>query len=209
MIYTLVGTHGAKREQALVEIAKLGSPSAHLYGEHIHALLPLIEAGSLFGEKVIVHIIQTLEKAETREYVYDLLQDMQSSANIFVIDEPFADANRMKKLEKVSHKLFDAREEKEETLSPFGLCNAVARKDKKGAWVEWMKIQHVLEPEAIQGALWWKISTLWGDTLSGKPTKFSIRECEALGKRVMSSSVLAHRGEKDLKVELESIVLSI
>lgn len=208
MIYTIIGTHGATREKALTEILKLGNPSAHIYGEQISSLRPLIEATSMFGDKVIAHLIQTLEKAETREYVYDLLPAIEASENIFIIDEPFADANRAKKLEKFSKKLYDAREEKKKEADPFSLCNAFARRDKKGVWIEWMKLREV-EPEAIQGALWWKFTGVWADVKSGRSGKFTLSECEDIGGRLLRSSILAHRGQLDLKVELESILLSI
>jgi hypothetical protein len=208
MIYTIIGTNGTVREKALKEISKLGTPSAHIYAEQISSLVPLIEAGSLFGDTVVVHLIQTLEKTETREHVYDLLGKMEDSENIFILDEPFADANRMKKLEKVSKKLYDAREEKKKEADPFTLCTAFARRDKKGVWVEWMKLREV-EPEAIQGALWWKWGGVWADVKSGRPGKFTLSECEEIGARLLRSSIRAHRGELDLRVELESIILSI
>lgn len=209
MIYTLIGTDAKKREKVLTEIAKLGVPNAHMYSEQISMLQPLIEAGSLFGDKVVTHLVQVLEKAEAREYVYDQLSAMQESQNIFFIDEPFADANRMKKLEKFSEKLFDAREEKTRETTPFALCDAFARRDKKSVWVEWMKLRDVETPEAIQGALWWRFQSVWSDARSGKPGKYTLLECEEIGKKIMRSSIEAHRGEKDLKVELETILLSI
>lgn len=209
MIYTLIGTDAKKREKALAEIAKLGVHNAHIYGEQISALQPLIEAGSLFGDRVIAHLVQVLEKAEAREHVYDLLSTMQESQNVFFIDEPFADANRMKKLEKFSEKLFDAREEKARATTPFALSDAFARRDKKSVWMEWMKLRDVETPEAIQGALWWRFQTVWSDARSGKPGKYTLLECEEIGGKIMRSAIFAHRGEKDLKVELETILLSI
>lgn len=215
MIYTLIGTEAGKREKALAEIAKLGVPNVHIYGEQISALRPLIEAGSLFGDRVVAHLVQVLEKAEAREKVYDLLAEMEKSNNVFFIDEPSADANRMKKLEKYSRKLYDARDHsvgsgaKSGEASPFSLTNAFARRDKKAVWVEWMKLRNDLEPEALQGALWWKFQTIWNDVRSGKPAKYTLQECEEVGGRILRSSILAHRGEKDLKAELESILLSI
>lgn len=209
MLYALVGTDQKKREKAQLAFAKFGSPTAHIYGEQVSALEPLIEATSLFGDKIVVHLVQTMERAETRERVYDLLGAMKESPNVFIIDEPFADANRVKKIEKAAEALYDAREEKEKEVSPFSLTNALARRDKKNLWVEWMKIRDHLEGEAIQGALWWKFQSIWSDTLLGRPSKFSKEECERLGKRIVESSILAHRGEKDLKVELESIFLSV
>ena len=208
MIYTIVGTSSKIREKALLEIAKLGEPSVHIYAEQISSLKPLIEAGSLFGDPVVAHLIQTLEKADTREHVYDLLPDMEASENTFIIDEPFADANRTKKLEKFSKKLYDAREEKKKEADPFALSNAFARRDKKAVWVEWMRLRE-LEPEAVQGALWWKFQTVWADVKAGRPGKFTLGECETIGGRLLRSSILAHRGQVDLKRELESILLSI
>lgn len=209
MLFAVVGTDTKKREKALEEVAKLGTPSAHIYGEQIATLKPLIDASSLFGGRIIAYLVQTLEKAETREYVYDLLPFMKDSQNLFILDEPFADANRIKKMEKFSEKLFDAREEKKEEASPFTLCNAFAKRDKKSAWVEWMALRDKVEPEALQGALWWKFQTVWSDAKSGRPTKFTVPECERIGKEILESSILAHRGERDLKVELERILLSL
>lgn len=209
MIYALVGTDAQKRERALLELSKLGNPSVHIYAEQFNAVEPLIEASSLFGDRIVAHLIQTLEKADVRERLYDLLPSMKESSTVFIIDEPFADVHKVKKLEKYAEKVFDAREEKEEGASPFALANALARRDKKAVWSEWMHIRDTMEPEAIQGALWWKWQTVWSDVKSGRPSKFSLSECEQLGGRILRSSILAHRGKLDLKAELESIILSM
>lgn len=209
MLYSIVGTQANVREKALQELGKLGPATNHLYAEHVHDVKGLIDASSLFGDRIIAHLVQVLEKAEGRDIVYELLPAMADSETIFIIDEPFADANRVKKLEKVSKKLFDAREEKEKEVSPFGLTNTFARRDKKGAWLSFMEIKDKLEPEAIQGALWWKFQTIWADAKSGSSTKFTLSECEKFGKEIMESSIKAHRGELDLSTELERIILSI
>lgn len=209
MIYSLVGTDTLRREKAYRELASLGPISVHIYSEQIAALKPLVEARSLFGEKIVANLIQTMDVAGSRDVVVDLLGEMQTSENIFIIDEPLADTNRVKRLEKYSTKTFDAREDKVESSTPFALCNAFARRDKKQAWLEWMKLRDTDSAEAIQGALWWKMKTIWEDTKSGKATKFSEKECELFASRIIRASLDAHRGEKDLKVELESIVLGV
>jgi hypothetical protein len=209
MLYALVGTNQVMREKAQKELAKLGEPSRHLYAEHVEDTESLLEANSLFGDKVVAHLIQTLERAEGRDFIYDLLPAIKESANVFVIDEPFADANRVKKLEKYAEKLYDAREEKEKDASPFLLVNAFVRRDKKNAWLEWVAVRDALEPEAIQGALWWKFQSIWSDAKSGRASKFSLPECERFGRDIVRSSILAHRGELDLRMELERIVLSL
>lgn len=209
MIYAIVGTEQHKREKAFKELAKHGEPQAHLYSLQVLGVQPLIQASSLFGGAVVVQLIQMLEKASDREVVYDLLPDMKTSSNIFIIDEPFADVNRVKKLEKFSEKVFDAREEKEVSVTPFALCNAFARRDKKAVWVEWMKLRDIESPEAVQGALWWKMKTIWEDALSGKPSKFTKDECELFASQILKSSILAHRGEVSLEGELEKSILRV
>ncbi len=209
MIYSIVGTDTSKREKAYEILSKEGVISTHVYSEQIATLESLVAASSLFGDKVIVNLIQTMELASAREEVTRLLPEMKDSLNIFIIDEPFADANRVSRLTKYSEKVFDAREEKEEEINAFDLANLFARRDKKGAWVEWMRIRDLASPESISGILWWKFQTIWSDTRSGKTSKFTLTECEDIGGRLMKSSIKAHRGEGDLKVELEKIILGL
>jgi hypothetical protein len=209
MIYAIVGTDTKKRERAQEKLSGLGAATAHIYSEHIATLEALTEASSLFGEKIIANVLQVMDAASSRDELIRLLPSMQESLNIFIVDEPFADANRVKRLEKYAKEVFDAREEKTRGTDPFSLCNAFAKRDKKQAWLEWMALRDVESAEAIQGALWWKFQTIWGDVKSGKPAKFTLSECEEIGKRLLTSSIKAHRGEGDLWVELESIILSI
>lgn len=210
MIYTVVGTNKEKREKAMEWLSKLGTPNASLYSEQIAALRPLVEATNLFGEKIIAHVIQTMEVASSREEVTKLLGEMQDSKNTFIIDEPFADANRVKKLEKYSEKMFDCREQGPGEASPFPMCNAFARRDKKQAFIEWMKIKDISEPvEMIHGALWWKMKTIWEDTLSGKPTKFTKDECEYFAGKIMRATMDSYRGKGNLKDRLEEIILEV
>lgn len=209
MIYSIVGTDAVKREKAYEILSKDGVVSSHIYSEQILLLEPLISASSLFGDKVIANLIQTMELASSREEVTRLLPEMKESLNIFIIDEPFADANRVSRLTKYSEKVFDAREEKKERTDVFTLCNLFAKRDKKEAWVEWMRIHDADSAEAISGALWWKFQMVWNDTRSGKPSRFTLTECESVGGQLMKASIKAHRGEGDLKVELEKIILSL
>lgn len=208
MIYAIVGTETKGREKAYQELSKLGEISTHVYSEQIETLEPLISATTLFGEKVIVNIIQAMEVASAKDEIVRLLPDMKDSTNIFIIDELLADANRVKQLTKYAEKVFDNREKKED-VDVFTLCNLVARRDKKGAWIEWMRIRDLDSPEAIQGALWWKWKLLWQDTLDGKPSKFTKEECESIGGTLLKAPILAHAGKTDLKDELEKIVLSL
>ncbi len=209
MIYAIVGTDTNKREKAYESLNKLGDVSAHIYSEQVATLEPLISASNLFGDKVIVNLIQVMELASSRDEVVRLLPEMKESSNIFIIDEPFADVNRVTRLTKYSEKIYDAREGKEKDVDVFTFCNLFARRDKKGVWIEWMRIRDLDSPEAINGALWWKFQGIWSDVRLGKPSKFTLSECEEIGGKLIRAPILAHRGEADLKVELEKIILSL
>ena len=181
MIYTIVGTNSEIRKNAYDKLAKLGEASRHIYSEQISELEPLIEASSMFGDKTIVNLLQTMDLASSREEVVRLLDKMKESSNIFIIDEPFADTNRITRLKKYSEELFNAKEEKKKDVDVFTLCNYFAKRDKKNAWVEWMRVRDLVDSkEAIHGALWWKFQTVWGDVLSGRSKVFTKKECEEI-----------------------------
>lgn len=209
MIYTIVGTDTTIRQKAEEELSKLGVATSHIYSEQIATLPPLVDASSLFGEKIIVVLIQCMEVASSKEEVIRLLPLMKASPNTFIINEPFADANRVKMLTKYSEKVYDAREEKKKEVDVFTLANFVGRRDKKGAWQEWMNIRDKDTPEAIHGVLWWKFQTIWAEVRDGKPSKFTASECEDFGGKLALAAVYAHSGKADLKVEIEKFILSL
>lgn len=209
MIYALVGTDTRAREKELENYRKLGNISAYIYSEHIASLEGYVDASSLFGEKVIVYLNQIMDLAAGKEELQRLLPRMKESSNIFIIDEPFADANKVKVLQKFSDNFTDARLPKESDVDVFTLCNLFVRRDKKGVWEEWMKVRDLDSPEAFQGALWWKFSTLWKDARSGRATKFSESEFEKIGGKLLRSVILAHSGKTDLKSEIEKVLLMV
>jgi hypothetical protein len=209
MLYTIVGTDKKVREKARGELAILGAVTRRLYAEESGVLPELVDISSLFGDVSIIECVQLLDNAAAKEKVYDLLEKMSDSQTIFIIDEPFADANKANKLAKFSKKVFDAREEKVKDFEVFNLADYFIRRDKKNAWSTWRILKEKNESEAIQGALWWKFAQVWQATLEGKRTAFSKEECEKFGGKLLRSSVLAHKGEKDVDEELEKLILSL
>ncbi len=209
MIYSIVGTHTGLKDKAIKELSTHGKVSRYLYSEHIGELESLIDGVSLFGGVEVISCVSLLESASSQEELLRLLPKMATSLNIFIIDEPFADVHKVNKLAKVSKKLFDAREEKKKDSSVFVLCTSFARRDKKTTWVNFMNVKEKEKAEAIHGALWWKWREVWQDTLLGKSTAYTKEECEKIGGELLRSNILAHRGQRDLMLELERIVLSI
>jgi hypothetical protein len=209
MIYTIVGTHKERRDKGHKEFSSFGVATHHIYSEQVGSLEALIDGVSLFGEVTVIFCIQLGEVASSKEEMLRLLDGMKVSSNIFIIDEPFADVHLFNKLSKVSVKVIDAREEKKKDVSVFNFCDSFIARDKKQAWVDFMELKKSGSAEAIQGALWWKFQTEWGKVLEGKKSLFNKEECERFGGEIMRSSILAHRGERDLFLELERIVLSV
>ncbi len=209
MIYSIVGTHIHIREKGHQELLKMGVVTHHVYGEHVEELEQLVDASSLFGDPVIVLCIQLGDNTHAKDELKRLLDRMQESSNIFVVDEPFADVHLFNRLTKVSKKVFDAREEKIKDMSVFALCDAFIERDKKQAWVLFQDLKKEGSGEAIQGALWWKFQTEWSKVSEGKRSLFTQSDCERIGGELLRSSILAHRGEKDLLLELERIILTV
>lgn len=209
MIYAIVGTEKGIRDRAYKELSCHGAVTAHLYSEQVDRLRPLIDTSSLFGDAVVVHLIQCMDLSSADVVITELLPLMKASTTIFIIDEPFADANRIKKISPHAEKVYNALLEKTSKSAIFRLCDLFASRNKKDLWLEWMKIRESESGEAIQGLLWWKFQTIWSDVRSGKKTNYTLKECEYFGRRILQSSILAHRGEADLKVELEKIILSV
>jgi hypothetical protein len=209
MIYSIVGTNREIREKGAKETSSLGIVTRYIYSEQVGELESHIDATSLFGDTVIIGCVQLGDVASSKEVLVSLLNKMKESANIFIIDEPFADIHLINKLTKVSAKLFNAKEEKIKDTSVFALCDSFAQRDKKQAWVDFINLREKGEGEAIQGALWWKFQMVWQGVLEGKKSPFSVEDCERIGGALVRSSILAHRGEKDLMEELERIVLSL
>lgn len=209
MLYSIIGTHGKVREKAHKELAVFGTPTRHLYSEHIHELASLIDAQDIFGDSVVTLCVQLGDTASSKEEFIRLLPSMSESKNMFIVDEPFADIHLFNKLKKVSHTLFDAREEKVKDMSVFTLCNSFIVRDKKQAWVDFMDVKKREGGESIAGALWWKFQAEWLRVSEGKKSVFSKNDCERIGGELMRAPILAHRGQKDLLLELERIILSL
>jgi len=209
MIYSIVGTNITIREQGLKELKEVGQATRHMYAEESKELESFISATSLFDMTSVVVCIQFAEDASSKEEMIRLLPEMQSSSNIFIIDEPFADIHLTNKLLKVSKKVFDAREKAIKDDSIFKITNSFIARDKKQAWLDFLDITTRESGESIQGVIWWKFQIEWQRVKEGKRSLFTVQECERIGGDLVRSRILAHRGERDLSIELERIILSL
>ena len=208
MIVSIIGTDINIRKKALAEVLKGRNPTAYVRSDNTWELNHLINAEDLFGGEVIALVEQVGQDAEGRDILKSHLKEMEASKNLFIIDEPFIETTFVKTLEKYSKELFDGRVEKVKGQDAFGLANAILKRDKKEAWLEWMKVRD-MDAEPVQGTLWWRVRTLWEGVKDGKRCAYSEEELSRMGFNLVQMSHRAHRGEVDFKEELEKFVLSI
>ena len=104
------------------------------------------------------------ENEEIKEFILDKIKNIAESDNIFILLEEKVDKKTLTKIEKHAQKIQEfssvIKKEKERT-KPFGLTDALGRRDKKGAWAEYQKVlKEGLVPEEIHGILFWQIKTM-------------------------------------------------
>jgi DNA polymerase III delta subunit len=210
MIYSIVGTHKDIRAKAYKEFSLLGEPSTIIYSDNADQIEMHLGATSLFGGVTIVACYQVSDTGSSKEKLLALLPRMESSATIFIIDEPFADVKVTNALSKLSKRYINAKEEKIKEVKVFAFCDSFAKRDKKQAWLQFIELRDAGEEgEAIQGALWWKWKDVWQGVRDGRRSPFTLSECEHIGRELVLSVILAHRGEVDLMKDLERIILSL
>ncbi|GMU73815.1 MAG: hypothetical protein AMXMBFR44_0140 [Candidatus Campbellbacteria bacterium] len=234
MLYVLFGSHRDKiRDESHKMLSALAKkrPNAQVFrlteGEGVHARLSeLIESRGLFEDKHVVVLDFALGDDETRELAKERAKDMAESEHIFIVLEEKPDAPLKKAFQKYAQDMreFDAHEKKEERFNVFSLADAVARRDRKGAWVALSRaLAEDIAPEEIHGVLWWQIKTLLlvarGDTEGLKPfavTKakgalknYSEDELRTISKKLLSMYHSARAGGPSLDIALEQFVLGL
>lgn len=209
MLYSITGTEMGVREEGLKHFNTFGSPTHRVSTENFFDLETHVDTQDLFTSKPVVIILEEVsQNVDTRESLINLLPKLKGSSNIFLIDEPFATPALKKSLKEYSDIHFDAVEKKAAREFPFAFCNAIASKDKKAAWTEWMRVRDG-EAELLLGALWWQVKKLWTEILEGKKRSYSREEIEKVGEKIVVMQHEAHRGKADLKTEIEKLVLSL
>jgi len=223
MLYLIHGTDNKKRILARKKIlAKVGqnffSP-VEIQKENLHLLENYLQAQSLFSglsdEKILINIFDVLTKEDSRKFIYENLEKLMQSQNIFILDEPWALKTSIDKVTKVvgRENVFDGSAVTVvKDIEPFRFCDLMEARDKKNAWLEWKKIYEEWgnqEEQALHGALWWKWKMLWQNFLNGRKVNYSKTEIEQFGKEIAFMSIQSNNGEIDLMREIERLILKI
>lgn len=242
MLYFIFGTEVKKRDAARKEIKNsLNSVGIKfdsllkvekISKENISLIQNYLGAGSLFGEKILIQIEGLLEREDTREFLYDNIKSIIDSDNIFILDEAFAPAPSILKVEKILEKeklsknIFNCKEEKvEKDIEPFYLCDLIEKRDKRGAWREFQNIYLEWgddEAQALHGAIWWKWKMIWSAYSDGnknnyfriyrlkeREIKYTKEEIERFGEEISLMAMRSNNGETNLMRSIEKFILEI
>ncbi len=242
MLYFIHGADFKKRDKARKEIKDYLNRSGiklesllkveSISKENISLLPNYFGSGSLFGEKLLIQIEDVLTREDGREFLYENIQDIIKSENVFILDEAFAPAPSVLKVEKILEKekffknIFNCKEEKvERDIDLFHLCDLIEKRDKKGAWREFQKIYLEWgdeEAQALHGAIWWKWKMLWSAEIDGnknnyfrfyrlkeREIKYTKEELEKFGYELSIMAMKANNGEINLMRSIEKFILEI
>ena len=165
-----------------------------------------INTQSLWGDNQIITLDKILEDKETKDIIYENLEALKNSGNKFIIEETKINAAVLTKISKYATKVYDCTvgelvnnrgNNRVPEKSPFKLCDYIAAKDKKNAWLELMRLyQTDIESEPLHGAIWWKLKM---KNMGASVTSFNF----------IMISLRDHNGECDFRNEMEKWVLSL
>ena len=211
MIIGVYGKDAVIRANAISYIKKLGKTDAYVYGKEDggEELKKHAESSSLFGEVLVVRAENVLAEIEDNEEREALLSFCQSSPHAIIFDELEEVSEIKKLLEKHSDHFFDGTSEKKQREFPSALCNALKRRDKKSAWIEYLKVKDDSEAELLHGAMLWQMRKLWEESLSGKTLPYKCEELAEKNRELVVMVHEAHRGKGELREEMERWVLSL
>lgn len=242
MLYFIHGTDFKKRELARKTIkASLKSIGIkfesllkveNIAKENISLLPNYLGSGSLFGEKLLIQVEDLLSREDTREFLYENLKNIIESENVFILDESFAPAPSVLKIEKLlikeklANNIFNCKEENvAKDIEPFYLCDLIEKRDKRGAWREFQKIYLEWgddEAQALHGSIWWKWKMIWSAYIDGnknnyfrvyrlkeREIKYTREELEKFGLQLSLMAMKANNGEINLMRSIEKFILEI
>jgi len=118
-------------------------------------------ANSLFGGKEFFVIETPSSDQLFADMVLELLPELQSSTNHFILIEGSLLAPAKKKYTKYTEHIAEFKAETASRFDTFALAGALANKDKKNLWVLLQQAKAAgLRDEEIIGVLWWQLKTL-------------------------------------------------
>ncbi len=186
-----------------------------------------IGASSLFGGQEVFLIDTPASNKDLNTEVSDLLEQLGSSNNLFVVIEGVILAPEKKQYATYAESLEEFKGKTLEKFNAFALADALSSRDKKSLWllVQKAKLAGLSEEEMIS-ILWWQIKSmrLAAVTKSAEEagmkdfpynkakrslSKFKEGELEKISHGLLTLYHQGHYGEADLDLGLEEWVLGL
>lgn len=234
MLYIFHGSDIQKsraKARSVVEVLQKKKPDASVFaiepeGWSQAQFEELVGGRGLFVAKYIVVLDGVFENEEAKEFILDVLPEMQEAEHIFVMREGKVDKPTLKKLEKYAEKTQElTASEKKKEFNIFALADSFAARDTKKAWGKLLEAQEHERLENIHGALFFQVKALLlaKTCKSAKEAglnpfpyqkakkhagKFTEEELRLFSRNLVSLYHDAHRGKVDLGIGLEQFVLA-
>ena len=239
MLYLL---HGTDREKILNEVKKLQEmllkkrPDSILEKFHserwsVGEIEEYARSEGLFGNKYIIILDSLFSLEEGSEKLFEILELLKDSPNIFFVLESKLDKKTLSKIDKFAERVTEyslpAADKEYAKFSIFSLADALGARDKKNAWILYQKAKvSGLEDEQIHGTLLWQVRSMRAASKSNSPAEaglspfvyqkskryssnFTSRELEILGDRMVEIFHTSRFGGTDLGVFIERELLSL
>lgn len=237
MLTVFIGEDGAAAKSAIrCEVGKLFK--LHPHSKYIEArdiqdvplVLEALGEDALFGDPAIVILSEVLGADE--QLLEGIPRMATGSHYVFAFERKAAKELR-ERVQRAGGKIIDvtgsaANTKKREDL-PFELAGAIARKDKRAAWMEFLRLLHSgAPPEMLHGTIFWaaKLMLLAKDNLSTDAAKLGFspgafrlyqklaggwKREELLGmiERLVDMQHDAHQGGAPIEIQLERFILEI
>ncbi len=233
MLYVYFGSDVIQvREKAFAFIEKIKGDDAevlHVSKENYEPgiLQDLLQSVSLFGGAQSI-VIDTLgEDTEAFTALLDRCEEMQTSANHFVVIEKNLLAPEKKKISAHADEVHEYTKEGEEKFNTFALTDALIARDKKKLWMLLMESwKQNKANEEIVGILFWQIKILRlaertksAEEAGQKPfvyqkakralSNFKKGELDHMSRDLLSMYHEGHMGKVDMSIALEKWVLQL
>ncbi|MDE2188286.1 MAG: hypothetical protein KGJ35_00950 [Patescibacteria group bacterium] len=244
MIYLLHGADTTKSRAKMHELSdslKKKKPDAAYFkmdAEHWNQaeLEEYCGGQGLFENKFIIVLDHLLDDEEISPVLFDQIEVIAASPNVFIILEGKLTKDILKKFEKHAEKIQEFEEttaqkaaaaKAKERFNVFLLAEALGKRDRKNLWVLYRRaLEEEIAPEEIHGTLFWQAKSI-ALARTAKSAKeagmkdfpfnraksyaanFSPEESANLLTRLIRMSHDSRRGLSDLALNLEELALTV
>jgi len=189
----------------------------------------LIVAQDLFVNKYVVGCDHLIGNKKSVDFILENLEEIKSSANIFIILEDSLEEKTLKQVRKFTEKdlSFDKKMGEERKFNVFALTDALGERNRKKLWVLY---QEALRADVPAEDVFWRLHWMVKHLLFFKKVKdpasselkgyarskiqnyaknFRVEELEKLSGNLVELFHSARRGEGEMEIELERFVFGI